>query len=147
MLHGVTRNPTLWQTDGDLIYFDLFSLIFANFVLMVILEFFGIRCLCRAGLRKYFCCRDYGHGIIGAYGTNKSDVRCLLRFWVRDSGDIIADAGVPLDAVRARKHSGQHGGNKPPPVAAVTKGDFWKFFTSPLANVLMFLTIASIGGR
>jgi hypothetical protein len=29
----------------------------------------------------------------------------------------------------------------------VTKGDFWKFFTSPLANVLMFLTIASIGGR
>jgi putative tricarboxylic transport membrane protein len=146
MLHGVTPNPTMWQTDGDLIYSILFSLIIANFV-MVILEFFGIRLFVRVlAIRKYFLLTlIMVMCIIGAYGTNNLmfDVYCVFGFGIL--GIIMRTLGFPLTPFVLGSILGSMVETNLRRSLMLTKGDFWKFFTSPLANVFMFLTIASIG--
>jgi putative tricarboxylic transport membrane protein len=145
MIHGLSPGPLLFTTSGDIVYGIFAALIIANIV-MVILEYFGMRFFVRLlRIPKHimlpviivFC-------VVGAYGLNNRvfDAWSVMFFGVL--GYALEKGGFPLSPVILGFILGPIAETNLRRGLMLTQGDFLPFLTKPISGTFLLIALLSV---
>jgi putative tricarboxylic transport membrane protein len=142
MVHGLTPGPLLMKTHPEFLYVIFASMIVAS-VMTVIIEYFGLKIFVKLlNIPKYFLLPTvFVFCVVGAFTVNNRifDMFSLLIFGC--IGIILRRCGYPHAPCILGFILGRLVETYLRTGLMMTRGNFWQFFTSPVAAVMMSLTV------
>ncbi|MBS7525392.1 tripartite tricarboxylate transporter permease [Fusibacter paucivorans] len=145
MIHGLVAGPMLFKTSGDLVYLIFAALIICS-VIMVVVEFYGIRLIVKAldVPREILYPVVITICVVGAYATNNNmfDVWTLLVFGLL--GFFMAKVKLPRACFVLGFVLGTLVETNLRRAVQLSRGSFMPFVTRPITAVLLVVAIIII---
>ena len=145
MIHGLVAGPMLFKTSGELVYLIFAALILCS-VIMVIIEFYGIKFIVKAldVPREILYPVVITICIVGAYASNNNmfDVWTLLVFGIL--GFLMAKVKLPRACFVLGFVLGTLVETNLRRAVQLSRGSITPFFTRPISAVLLAVTLILI---
>jgi putative tricarboxylic transport membrane protein len=145
MIHGLTPGPLLFQTSGEIVYGIFAALIIAN-VMMLIMEFFGMRLFVRLlSIPKHILLPVIiSLCVVGSFGLNNRvfDVWSLFLFGLL--GYVLDKFKYPLPPIILGFILGPIAETNLRRGLMMSNGSFLPFVTKPIAAIFLAIAVFSI---